>query len=273
MKKNITIIFLTLFSAAIAFAKAPKSNPTTKLDSTAKTITNNVPTSNSKSGKDSIVISIQQFDELTKLLKKEDSIMKDILPSLIALLVVIISTCGAIYIGKKQIGIQSKSGEEQLRSQEAQSQEQLRVAREQIQETSKTATKQINSNNRQDWIIDTRNTVSELMTQANLLNIEFQESTVNSDKRKAIHEKFVYNKNKLYLLLKPDKKKHKILMDSLGELLTILDTHLLNSNANNNPSLNMGFIPYNNGKFMAQAEKVIDNARDLLYEEWEKIQA
>lgn len=180
-----------------------------------------------------VVISIQQFDELTKLLKKEggDGEWKYILPSISALLVVIISTFGAIYIGKRQI----------------------------------------NSNNSKDWVIDIRNTISELITQANLLNIEFQETTVNSDKRKAIHEKFVYNKNKLYLLLKPENKKHKILIDSLGELLTILDTHLLNSKANNNPSLNIGFIPYDNGRFMAQTTKVVDNARDLLTKESKKI--
>lgn len=273
MKRQLTIIILTLLFAITAFGQTLKSKPTIKTDSTAKTITSNVSTSNSKGGKDSIVISIQQFDELTKLLKKDDGIMKDILPSLIALLVVVISTLGAIYIGKKQINIQIRSGEEQLRSQEAQSQEQLKVAREQIQETSKLAIKQINSNNRQDWVIDTRNTVSELMAQANLLNIEFQEKNINFEKRKAIHEKFVFNKNKLYLLLKPEKEKHKLLLDSLEEFITTLDTHLLNSNANNNPNLGIGFIPYDNGKFLAQTNKVIENARNLLYEEWGKIQS
>lgn len=273
MIRQLTIIILTFIFAITAFGQTLKSKPIIKRDTTAKTITSNVSISNSKSEKDSIVISIQEFDELTKLLKKDDGIMKDILPSLIALLVVIISTFGAIYIGKKQINIQTRSGEEQLRSQEAQSQEQLKVAREQIQETSKLAIKQINSNNRQDWVIDTRNTVSELMAQANLLNIEFQEKNINFEKRKAIHEKFVFNKNKLYLLLKPEKEKHKLLLDSLEEFITTLDTHLLNSNANNNPNLGIGFIPYDNGKFLTQTNKVIENARNLLYEEWGKIQS
>ncbi len=244
-----------------------------KLDSsTVKGISTSVIQSNLQNGKDSVVISIQQLDELTTILKKEDNIWKDILPSIIALLVVIISTWGAIHIGKKQINIQIKSGEEQLRSQEAQTQEQLKVAREQIQETSKLTIKQINSNNRQDWVIDTRNTVSELMAQANLLNIEFQEKNINFEKRKAILEKFVFNKNKLYLLLKPEKEKHKLLLDSLEELIKTLDTHLLNGKSNNDPNSEIGFIPYDNGKFLAQKNKVIENARNLLYEEWGVIQ-
>lgn len=274
MKRRFLIITLTFLFSFLAFAQNPTVNSKITADSSAVKVTStNMIQSNLHYGNDSVVISIQQLDELTTLLKKDSNIWKDILPSAIALLVVIISTCGAIHIGKKQINIQIKSGEEQLRSQEAQSQEQLKVAREQIQETSKLTIKQINSNNRQDWVIDTRNTVSELMAQANLLNIEFQEKNTNSEKRKAIHEKFVFNKNKLYLLLKPEKEKHKLLLDSLEEFITTLDTHLLNSNSNNNPNLGIGFIPYDNSKFLAQTNKVIENTRNLLYEEWAKIQS
>lgn len=274
MKYRIRATILSLLFAVPVFAQNETEKSGVKKDTLTleRTFSDKLQTIH-QNGKDSLVISIHQLDELTKLLKKDDSILKDILPSVIALLVVIISTVGAIYIGRKQINIQSKSGEEQLRSQEAQSQEQLKVSREQIQENSKLAIKQINTSNRQDWVIDTRNTISELMTQANLLNIEFQETILNVDKRKAIHEKFLYKKNKLYLLLKPEKEKHKLLLNSLDELLTILNTHLLNSNANNNPNLNIEFIPYDNGKFITQGNTIIDHARDLLYEEWAKIQS
>lgn len=274
MKRRFLIFTLTFLFSVLVFAQNPTINSIITDDSSAVNVTStNMIQSNLHYGKDSVVISIQQLDELTALVKKDNNIWKDILPSVIALLVVIISTWGAIHIGKKQIYIQIKSGEEQLRSQEAQSQEQLKVAREQIQETSKLTIKQINSKNRQDWVIDTRNTVSELMAQANLLNIEFQEKNINSEKRKTIHEKFVFNKNKLYLLLKPEKEKHKLLLDSLEEFITILDTHLLNSNSNNKTNLGIGFIPYDNGKFLVQTNKVIENARNLLYEEWSKIQS
>jgi hypothetical protein len=274
MKRQHTIIILTFFFAITSFGQNAKNKSAIKMDSSSVKQTSNILVSPiAKNGKDSIVISIQQFDEITKLLKKDDGVMKDILPSLIALLVVIISTWGAIHIGKKQISIQIKSGEEQLRSQEAQSQEQLKVAREQIQETSKVTLKQINSNNRQEWVNETRHTVSELMTQANLLNIEFQEQTINFEKKKIIHEKLTYSKNKLFLLLKPTIETHKLLLDSLGDLMTTLDIHLLNSNSNNNPNSGIGFIPYDNGKFMTQTEKVIETARKMLYEEWGKIQS
>lgn len=273
--KRLTVIILASLLASIVFGQHQQDIiPLNKADSpTVKKIMTDLVSSNLKGEKDSIVISIQQFDDLTKFLKNEDNVIKAILPSLVALLVVIISTWGAIYIGKRQINIQIRSGEEQLRSQEAQSQEQLKVSREQIQESSKLAVKQINSNNRQDWVIETRNTVSELMTQANLLNIELQETTLNSEKRKTIHEKFVYHKNKLFLLLKPGKDRHKTLLDSLNEFITTLDTHLLNSNSNNNSNLGIDFIPYDNAKFMRQADNVIESARNLLYDEWEKIQS
>ena len=272
MIKCLLTFTLTFFFSVMAIAKNP--NVKSKVDSsTFKTISTNNIESNLQNVKDSVVVSIQQLDELTALLKREDNIWKDILPSIIALLVVIISTWGAVYIGKKQINIQIHNAGEQLRSQEAQSQEQLKVAREQIQETSKLTIKQINSNNRQDWVIDTRNTVSELMTQANLLNIEFQEKNINFEKRKTIHEKFVFNKNKLYLLLKPEKEKHKLLLDSLEEFITTLDTHLLNSKSNNDAKSEICFIPYDNSKFLTQTNKVIENVRNLLYEEWGKIQS
>ncbi|WP_374505784.1 hypothetical protein [Flavobacterium sp.] len=231
---------------------------------------NNSTTNKHLQEKDSIVISIQHFDEITKLFKKDDNIMKSFLPSGIALIVVIISTYGAVYIGKKQIQFQIKNGEEQLRSQEAQSQEQLNVAREQLHESSKIALKQIVSNSRQEWVNETRHTISELITQINLLNIEFQEKN-DFEKKKIIHEKLTYNKNKILLLLKPSIEQHKALLDSIKVLMSTLDMHLLNSNSNN--ITNVVFIPYNNEKIMTETEGVIINARNLLYEEWGKIQS
>lgn len=265
MRKQLTVIIFFFF-IVLGQTQTPKNSPIKK-ELNNPILIKQIPE------KDSIVISIQQFDEITKLLKKDDSLMKDLLPSGIALLVVIISTFGAIYIGKKQINIQIKSGEEQLRSQEAQSQEQLKVSREQIQESTKITLKQINFNSRQEWVNETRHTISELITQANLLNIEFQEKNIDLEKKKNIHEKLTYNKNKLFLLLKPSIEQHKILLDSLDKLMTTLDLHLLHSNSNNNPESNVAFIPYDNGKFMTETETVIINARNLLYEEWGKIQS
>ena len=268
-----SFLIIIIFYSISTIGQVQKNKPNISTDTLCtKNILTNATLNNSKSKKDSVVISIQQLDEITKLLKKEDNILKDIFPSVMALIVVLISTWGAIHIGKKQISIQIKSGNEQLRSQEAQSQEHLKVIREQIKTDYIITMKQINSNNRQEWINETRHTVSELITQANLLNIEFQEQTINIEKKKNIHEKLTYSKNKLFLLLLPRIEKHKLLLDSLNELIITLDIHLLNSDSNNNPN-GIGFITYDNNKFIMQTEEVIKNARHLLYEEWSKIQS
>ncbi len=221
---------------------------------------------------DSVVISLQQFDKLAKLLKKDDTSSKDFTPSIMAFLTVLISTAGALLVGSWQINNQNKRGQEQLRSQEAQSQENIRVSREQIKESTNIALKQINSNNRQNWIIETRNTITELTAQVNLMNIEFQEKIINLERQKEIHVKITFNKNKLILLLKPDLESHKKLRDSLYELINILDLHLRNSRNNNDPNSKVGFIAYDNGDFMEKTNTVLENGRILLYEEWGKIQ-
>jgi len=41
----------------------------------------------------------------------------------------------------------------------------------------------LNTNNRQDWIVETRNVITDLITQVKLLNIEFQEEKQNEDRK------------------------------------------------------------------------------------------
>ncbi len=128
----------------------------------------------------------------------------------------------------------------------------------------------LSTSNRQEWVIDTRNVITELLTNAKLLNIEFQENQSNSKERKNIYASVTYNRNKLLLLLKPDKQLHKNLLDSVSELITTLDEHLLNSKAKDERGK---VIPFNNKKFLEQMDKVIESGRILLYDEWGKIQS
>lgn len=128
---------------------------------------------------------------------------------------------------------------------------------------------QVNANNRQSWVTETRNVITNLITQANLLNIEFQDIESNEIRKKDLHEKFNYNKNKLFLLLKPEKEKHKLLVDALNALMFTLDEHMLNSKLKDSKKVS---IPFDNNKFMIQTEKVIESGRSLLYDEWSKIQ-
>jgi hypothetical protein len=128
----------------------------------------------------------------------------------------------------------------------------------------------LNTSNRQAWVNETRNVITDLMTQAKLLNMEFQETQPDREREKGLHEKVTHNRTKLLLLLKPDKASHKQLLDLLTEFITTLDEHLLNSQAKIKQGLN---IPFDNMKFSTQSDKIVESGRILLYEEWGKIQS
>jgi len=85
-----------------------------------------------------------------------------------------------------------------------------------------------------------------------------------------LHEKVTMNRTKLLLLLKPNKEKHQVLLESLRELIDTLDTHFFNRKAKEKHALN---IPNDNGKFLFEMNQVVENGRNLLYDEWTKIQS
>lgn len=220
--------------------------------------------------KDSVVLSIQQFDQLAALFQKRDDPWKAFMPSIIAIIVVIISTTGAYIIASRQLNFQAQNSESQLRSQEAQSSEQLRVAREQIAESTRNTLKQLNAHNRQGWITETRNTIAELLTQAQLLNIELQAANPDLVKQQDVHAKFTLQKNKLYILLNPKNDGHDAVLRKTDSLLQTLDKHLFASKQSNS---NQSSLPFDNGSFFTQILDITKEARDVLYEEWQKIQS
>lgn len=118
--------------------------------------------------------------------------------------------------------------------------------------------------NRQDWINEVRNSLSEFLTHCNLVNIELQEPTQNMAARKAIHEKLSLNRNKLRLALNPKIDEHEKLLESIGALMKVLDLHILNTNSQQRQ--------YDNVEFMRKADRVIEDGRFVLYKEWDKIQ-
>lgn len=125
---------------------------------------------------DSLVISFYEFEEIKQLLQNNRN---EWVPSLIAILVVLISTGGALLIGKKQIKNQIKNAEEQLRSQELQAQENLKMAREQLQETSKITLTQVRANNisqaRINWMQDFRNEITNFNGEVAIINFYLQD--------------------------------------------------------------------------------------------------
>ena len=89
--------------------------------------------------------------------------------------------------------------------------------------------------------------------------------TRNDNNRKILHEKVSYQKFKLQLLLSAGIPKHQELRASVHEIMKILDFHV-----HMTPER---FREYNqNPEFFALSEKIIEQGRDLLYTEWQKIQ-
>lgn len=144
----------------------------------------------------------------------------------------------------------------------------IKTVRDQIDNSTKLASLKynstLNSTNRQEWINTVRDCISELITQCKLLNAEFQEATQSRERKNSLHEKVTYNRNKLRLLLSPQIQQHTDFLNSMKELIDVLDKHLLNSNHN--------IKEYDNFDFMQKSDKVIDSGRELLYFEWQKIQ-
>ncbi len=123
----------------------------------------------------------------------------------------------------------------------------------------------ISGNNRQKWIDEVRANVSELCTQSKMLNIEFHEPVIDKEKKKAIHEKVTFTKNKLLLLLDPQKPLHMEVIKAMDEFLNVLDQHMFHSDAANKQFLN-------NADLMNRNNEMINNTRALLYSEWNRIQ-
>lgn len=124
----------------------------------------------------------------------------------------------------------------------------------------------LSSNNRQKWIDELRITVGEVSANAKMLNIEFQDPAVNLDRKKTLMEKLSLSKNKLLLLLDPEKELHMKVITALEALLNVLDGHLF---------LHPTFDKerFNNADYMNSDKELIIATRNLLYAEWKKIQA
>lgn len=145
------------------------------------------------------------------------------------------------------------------------------IAIQQIENSQNATLHQFNSTlktkNRQDWINDVRNSLSEFIANCVKSNVEFQDPTSESKQKiKDIHENIILNRTKLRLLLNsnPDKTLHNNLHTSIKEFVDIFDKHVLNYRNNIND--------YNNYDFQKACDKIVDDGRALLYDEWQKIQ-
>ena len=188
------------------------------------------------------------------------------MPWIGAIIIAILTVLTNILIAKSNLKSARKNLEQQIKSSTV-------IANNQIDSNRETTIRQfratLNTNNRQSWVTDVRNVTSDLLTQAKLLNIEFNSTSIDLEKKKALHEKVTYNHIKLLLLLDPIKEHHKPTLRSLVDFMNVLDRHLLNSEARERQGL---IIQNDNLEFMNNQQKIIDESRKLLYYEWGKIQ-
>ncbi|OYU95648.1 MAG: hypothetical protein CFE21_10945 [Bacteroidetes bacterium B1(2017)] len=231
MRKIALLLTAIFFLLSIAFGQQNKQ------DTTLKSLTVSI---QSKLSVDTLRIQSLSVNETAQVWYKDEN-----MPWIIALIISILGIIINLIISNRQIQANRETTLIQIKA-------------------------TLSANNRQDWVTETRNVISEVMTQAKLLNIEFQEKYQNDERKKILHEKVTMSRIKLLLLLKSDKETHKLLLASLTDLINTLDEHLLNRKAKDVNNFN---IQYDNGKFLTQMDKVVENGRDLLYDEWGKIQS
>jgi hypothetical protein len=122
----------------------------------------------------------------------------------------------------------------------------------------------LNSKNRQDWINELRNCISEFATHARQLNIYLQSERDDKEKAFVLQEKVYLYKSKIRLLLTPSIEKHGIYLTAQEDLMNVLEIHLLNSKAK--------IDQFNNQDFIVKSDFMIEKGRELLYFEWQKVQ-
>lgn len=108
--------------------------------------------------------------------------------------------------------------------------------------------------NRQDWINELRQNISEFLTYAMCLTPSFVSN--NQDERRKYLEKLAFTKSKIELLTNEDKPEQKELLDTLGDILDILSK---------------GKEDFKKEDMQAARSKTISAARKLFKIHWGKI--
>lgn len=199
------------------------------------------------------------------------------MPWIIALLIGILTVLINFIIAKINQQTAIKNIDKQIKSTLDISIKQLEnnkeIAIKHLENTQKITDKQFRTtlltSNRQSWVNEVRDVLTKLVTQAKLLNIEFEESAPTSENKKIIHEKFTYQKNKLLILLSHQKKQHIPILDALKDLLEVLDRQLLLSIGKSKNTIDP---PLDTIGVFEKCDEIIRLGSELLYQEWSKIQ-
>lgn len=148
----------------------------------------------------------------------------------------------------------------------------LIISNRQIKSNHKLQLKQIqatlNTNNRQDWITELRNTLAEFATTGKALNISIQTSVDEKEKIKAHHE-FAIHFHKLLLLLKQNKPLHIKLTNQIVEFVTLIDKQ-----SGESVKKQKGIkAEFDNNEILEKIGVILNTGRDLLYDEWGRVQS
>ncbi len=174
----------------------------------------------------------------------------------------------SLIIGMMTVIVSVKVSKASSKNVDKQIEASTRIAIEQINSSKELALTEfkatLNSKNRQDWINEVRNCLSEYITQCRMLNIECQNTPISSEKFEDYFSKTNYNYYRLLLLLKHNKDEHSPLFTLLNEMSGLMDKHILNARHEIND--------YDNVAILQKQNEIVKAGMELFYFEWNKIQ-
>jgi hypothetical protein len=178
--RSISLFVCIIFLLGPALAAQSSKQSVLKIDSTSIKLKNiqsdldelvglinQINVKGRKSTTDSLRVTFSDLEKIQEALKAEDTWLDKLMPSIIALLVVLISAGASIWATRRLISKDVTVASEQLRTQESLAAEQLKLGREQLDKTIQSSLDQVKSNNlmqaRITWIQDFRNSISDYL--------------------------------------------------------------------------------------------------------------
>lgn len=194
-----------------------------------------------------------QIEDVTKKEKKQSSLITN-MPWIVALIIGLLSVLANYWVAH----ILRKSNERNLRSQIESNERSLKVQIESAKDTALTEFKAtIATKNRQEWINELRNTLTEYLSSVSLIlpTPENPSKKFNDEKSQLIY-RMSLAKAKLELLMNREKAEQKELLNKIEEMFNVANSNSME-----------GYVD----KMVAARSIVINAARKLFDIHWKKI--
>lgn len=135
-----------------------------------------------------------------EIFKSSSSLWEKLLPALIALVTVSVSSLVAYKVGMRAAAVQATNAEKQAETQLAVASDQLAVSRDQITQTAKNTIEQVRANNlteaRLDWIKDLRPLLSELLPAVYEARMRLESYLGQREQQRALRRRTYHVKDK-----------------------------------------------------------------------------